>query len=277
MSSGLYGTSTTANIDITELVERAETAATSAEADAVSTAADVVSTNADVASTNADVVTTTADVVSTSTNATNAATSASDASNSATYSAEWANKAEDSLVSAAAGGDQVDDYSALHWAAKAAASYAAIGTDYVSQTGETGAAEVPVGTTAQRPTPAAGQLRFNSTDSAFEGYDGTEWGALGGGGASRSIDTAQTGTLAAATTWVIDTNSVRTRALPAAPTDGDEVGFVDEDGLAATNNATIQRNGKTIAGAASDLVVNVNFGKGVLKYNDADGDWKIVP
>jgi len=38
------------------------------------------------------------------------------------YAAEWANKAEDSLVSLAAGGDAVDDYSSLHWAAKAATS-----------------------------------------------------------------------------------------------------------------------------------------------------------
>jgi hypothetical protein len=35
------------------------------------------------------------------------------------YAAEWANKAEDSLVSAAAGGDQVDDYSSLHHKEKA--------------------------------------------------------------------------------------------------------------------------------------------------------------
>ena len=35
---------------------------------------------------------------------------------------EWADTAEDVLVSAAAGGNQIDDYSALHWAAKAAAS-----------------------------------------------------------------------------------------------------------------------------------------------------------
>jgi len=41
---------------------------------------------------------------------------------------------------------------------------------------------VPVGTTAQRPTAATGQLRFNTTDSSFEGYDGTAWGAIGGGG-----------------------------------------------------------------------------------------------
>jgi hypothetical protein len=40
----------------------------------------------------------------------------------------------------------------------------------------TGAIKVPVGTEAQRPTPATGQLRFNSTISKFESYNGTLWG-----------------------------------------------------------------------------------------------------
>jgi hypothetical protein len=44
----------------------------------------------------------------------------------------------------------------------------------------TGALKVPTGTVAQRPTPAQGQIRFNSDDTTFEGYDGTAWGALGG-------------------------------------------------------------------------------------------------
>ena len=43
------------------------------------------------------------------------------------YAEEWANKAEDSLVSAAAGGDGSTEYSAKHWAAKAAASAGAAG------------------------------------------------------------------------------------------------------------------------------------------------------
>ena len=39
---------------------------------------------------------------------------------------------------------------------------------------------LPVGTEAQRPgTPAAGMFRFNSDSSEFEGYNGTEWGAVG--------------------------------------------------------------------------------------------------
>tara|TARA_A200000113_G_scaffold106280_2_gene95492 strand:- start:1579 stop:2391 length:813 start_codon:yes stop_codon:yes gene_type:complete len=47
------------------------------------------------------------------------------------------------------------------------------------------AADIPTGSTAQRPSsPAAGQFRFNSTDSKFEGYDGSDWGEIGGGGAA---------------------------------------------------------------------------------------------
>jgi hypothetical protein len=48
--------------------------------------------------------------------ATTATTQANLATDRAGYASEWANKAFESLVSAAAGGDEVDDYSALHWA-----------------------------------------------------------------------------------------------------------------------------------------------------------------
>ena len=54
---------------------------------------------------------------------------------------------------------------------------------YVTKTSATGSAEMPAGTTAQRDvSPSAGYLRFNSSDSSFEGYDGSAWGAIGGGG-----------------------------------------------------------------------------------------------
>ena len=49
----------------------------------------------------------------------------------------------------------------------------------------TGALRLPVGTTAQRPSsPATGDIRFSSTDTAAEIYNGTAWGAIGGGGAT---------------------------------------------------------------------------------------------
>ena len=45
----------------------------------------------------------------------------------------------------------------------------------------TASIKVPSGTTAQRGTTATGAFRFNTTDTSFEGYDGAEWGAIGGG------------------------------------------------------------------------------------------------
>ena len=52
----------------------------------------------------------------------------------------------------------------------------------VSQTSDTGAAEIPTGTEAQRDgTPAAGYFRFNTDTGQFEGFNGTAWGSVGGG------------------------------------------------------------------------------------------------
>jgi hypothetical protein len=46
----------------------------------------------------------------------------------------------------------------------------------VGQTATTGAALIPVGTTAQRPaTPAVGMMRYNSTRDCFEGYTTAGW------------------------------------------------------------------------------------------------------
>ncbi len=45
----------------------------------------------------------------------------------------------------------------------------------------TDAVHVPVGTTGQRPTGAAGYFRYNTSLSQFEGYTDA-WGAIGGGG-----------------------------------------------------------------------------------------------
>ena len=40
---------------------------------------------------------------------------------------------------------------------------------------------IPVGTTAQRTSnPVAGEIRFNSQQNTYEGYDGNNWGTLGG-------------------------------------------------------------------------------------------------
>ena len=43
------------------------------------------------------------------------------------------------------------------------------------------ASKLNVGTTAQRPTPVTGMVRYNSSLTKFEGYGASAWGALGGG------------------------------------------------------------------------------------------------
>jgi len=52
----------------------------------------------------------------------------------------------------------------------------------------TGAVKVPVGTTAQQPSPVTGMIRFNSTTSLYEGYGTSAWGALGGGATGGGSD-----------------------------------------------------------------------------------------
>ena len=59
---------------------------------------------------------------------------------------------------------------------------ASTGANHVEKTSDTGSAKLPAGTTAQRDgSPAAGYLRWNSTDTSAEVYDGTAWAAVGGG------------------------------------------------------------------------------------------------
>lgn len=59
----------------------------------------------------------------------------------------------------------------------------------VGETSATGSAELPVGSTAQRDgSPSAGYIRFNSTTSGFEGYNGSAWGSIGGGASGGGSD-----------------------------------------------------------------------------------------
>ena len=53
----------------------------------------------------------------------------------------------------------------------------------------TGQLDLPAGTTAQRSgSPNSGMIRFNTTLSTFEGYNGTAWGSIGGGATGGGSD-----------------------------------------------------------------------------------------
>jgi hypothetical protein len=54
------------------------------------------------------------------------------------------------------------------------------GTQVLKVTGATGSFDLPVGTTAERPTsPTTGTLRYNTTESEIETYDGSAWTSIG--------------------------------------------------------------------------------------------------
>ena len=44
----------------------------------------------------------------------------------------------------------------------------------------TAALQLPVGITSERPANVTGRIRFNTTTTSFEGYDGVAWNSLGG-------------------------------------------------------------------------------------------------
>jgi hypothetical protein len=62
------------------------------------------------------------------------------------------------------------------------ASGARANLNAVGYTTTVGSVIITSGTTAQRDgSPSAGYFRFNSESSAFEGYNGSAWGSIGGG------------------------------------------------------------------------------------------------
>ena len=74
--------------------------------------------------------------------------------------------------------------SAATWNSKAPGTHYhdAYYIQHTSNSTQTEAAAIPTGTTAERPSsPDPGNFRWNTTNSEFEGYDGSAWGAVGGG------------------------------------------------------------------------------------------------
>jgi hypothetical protein len=58
----------------------------------------------------------------------------------------------------------------------------------ISSTGAiTGALTLPSGTQAERPSPVAGMIRYNTSSSSFEGYANGVWSGIGGGGTTDLI------------------------------------------------------------------------------------------
>ena len=73
---------------------------------------------------------------------------------------------------------------------------------------------------------------------------------------------------------IIDTSAAaRQVTLPASPSVGNEVTFIDAKGSFGSNNLTIPRNGSNILGSASNLVVSVHGPAVTLVFLNATRGW----
>jgi len=128
----------------------------------------------------------------------------------------------------------------------------------------TGAFVPPTGTTSERPTGGnlfTGALRYNSSLTTWEGYNGSAWTGLGGGNPWQTFtsDGSTVLTVASNDRYFVNTNgNAATVTLPASPLAGDSVTLVDLAGVFGTYNLTVGRNGKQIQDADADLVLDVN-------------------
>ena len=139
----------------------------------------------------------------------------------------------------------------------------------------TGSLKVPAGLENQRPTGAAGMLRFNTSSNSFEGYNGTAWSGIGGGNpwATKSANY----TAAAGDRLFVDTtSSALTITLPSSPSVGDEVAFMDLAGTFGTNPLVIARNGQDIMNIAQDMTVDGANNAFALVYTGSTYGWKFL-
>ena len=221
-ASSASSSASTASTAATNAGTSATNAATSASAasssaSSASSSASTATTQAGIATTQAGIATTQAGNASTSasnasTSESNAATSESNAATSESNAATSESNAASSAADSAASFDSFDDrylgakasdpatdndgdalitgalyfnsttndmkvYNGSAWE-----NVALDDTTVVTKTSDTGSAELPNGTTAQRDgTPSNGYLRYNTTLNSFEGYTSAGWGSVGGG------------------------------------------------------------------------------------------------
>lgn len=79
------------------------------------------------------------------------------------------------------------------------------------------------------------------------------------------------------TGYMVDTSGgAVTLTLPASPSAGDRVSYLDAAGTFRANNLTIGRNSEKIMGVAEDLTCSTQYESGELIYTDATNGWRLI-
>jgi hypothetical protein len=186
------------------------------------------------------------------------------------YAEEWANKAEDSLVSTDAGGNGVDEYSALHHAAKASASATS------ASNAQTGAE------TAQGLAEDARDDAITAKNAAETAYDSFDDRYLGAKSSDPSVDNDGDALLEGALYFNSTENEMRVYTGSVWVAVQDLTGDVTVNSITATsadiNGGTI--DGVTIGGASAGAITattitgsgDMNIDSGTLFVDASKGN-----
>jgi len=160
-------------------------------------------------------------------------------------------------------------------------------SNFVGKDSDTGAANLPAGTTGQRPgSPSAGMFRYNSDTGQFEGYTNA-WGEIAGGGSGgiNYVDNPDAETNA--NDWTDTTNTTISRETTGDLIRGDGVFNVDITASATTSDYVETQfdldpaDANSVLGLSFEHIDGTNFDSGdvdVVLIKDPGGtEVEIVP
>jgi hypothetical protein len=122
-------------------------------------------------------------------------------------------------------------------------------------------------------------IKFPNADGTVDqvlktdGAGNLSFGEVSGGESWQTVKTSGFTAVAGEGYFCNTTSAAFTATLPASPSLGDFITFIDYAGTFDTNNLTIARNGKNIQGAAEDLTVSIERSGFTLVFVDDTQGW----
>lgn len=171
------------------------------------------------------------------------------------------------------------DATAIGSATPSTGAFTSVTATLDSTFSSTGALQISAGTTLQRPTGAVGKIRWNSTLSQYEGFDGTNWTLLGGAVISNDTSTSTNlfPTFAGVTSGNVSTLFTGNARLLYRPSTGEfqSSALVATNGL-VVNSQTVTTNYSIPSGSNAMSAGPVSVASGVSVTVPSGSVWTVI-